>query len=212
MNRPQDAQAGFSLVEMLVALAVLSLAALMMTQGFVSGRRLWADQQGRTYAGETVQSAQSLLRDRIERLRPVTRLEGGQPHVDVEGAPDSLVFLSLAADAQRPAPLRRYRLALDDRGDLVFSDPAAPDTPDQVLVRRVDGLAIDYFGVARPGDAPGWQSDWRERPSPPQLVRIRIAFPAGDRRVWPDLIVAPAAPLDTLCVINAATGGCRGRA
>jgi hypothetical protein len=34
----------------------------------------------------------------------------------------------------------------------------------------------------------------------------------GDPRVWPELIVHPAATVDSLCVIDAATGDCRGRA
>ena len=215
---PHRGEAGFSLVEMLVALVLLGLAALLMAQGFASGRRLWTDQERRVVAGEAVESAQSLVRDRIERLRPVTRMAGLAPYADLDGAPDRLEFLSIPPDAERPAPLRRYRLALSDHGDLVLGSAARASTDqagepyaDQALVKGTQSLDIDYFGPARPGDAPGWQRDWTRRASPPQLVRIRVTFPAGDRRTWPELIVAPAASLDTLCAVDPATGGCRGR-
>jgi general secretion pathway protein J len=219
---PESGDAGFSLVEMLVALVLVGLAAMLMVQGLASGRRLWADEEIRTQRGETVEAAQTLVRARVERLRPVTRFGADRPYADLEGTPDTLSFISLPPDVERPSPMRRYRLFLDERGDLVLSSAsalaspdaggeAAADRTDQTLMRHVEGLAIDYFGPATRGAAPGWQPSWSQQPTPPQLVRIRLSFPAGDRRTWPDLIVAPATSLDTLCTLDPFTGVCRGR-
>ena len=67
---PGTGDAGFTLVEMLVSLTLLALAAVMMLEGLGSGQRLWAGETARIARGETVQAAQAMLRARIERLRP----------------------------------------------------------------------------------------------------------------------------------------------
>jgi len=209
--------AGFTLVEMLVALTLLALAAGMMFEGLGSGQRLWAGEAARTARGESVEAAQAALRARIEQLRPVTRFAGSAIYADVDGSDRRLAFTAPPADAQRPAAARRYLLTLGEQGDLVLGSATqvdagdSADYTDQVLLRDVGGLDISYYGPDPTGRAPQWRSDWTQRATPPQLVKIKLAFRSGDRRVWPELIVHPAAAVDTLCSIDEATGDCRGR-
>ena len=114
--------------------------------------------------------------------------------------------------------MHRYRLTLGDQGDLALgSAPPQVDAEagavytDQVLLQDVGGLSISYYGPDETGASPQWRTDWSRRATPPDLVRVRLALKAGDRRVWPDLIVHPAAAVDTLCSIDPSTGACRGR-
>jgi hypothetical protein len=53
--------------------------------------------------------------------------------------------------------------------------------------------------------------DWEKQAALPQLVRIRVQFEQGDRRAWPELLIKPMVTIDSLCVLNAANGRCRGR-
>ena len=210
--------AGFTLIEMLVALALLALAAVLMLEGFESGQRLWAGEAARTLRGESVEAAQSALRARIERLRPITRFDATAAFADIEGTDNRFIFIAPPTDAERPASVRRYRLALSERGDLrLGSAPPQVDAEagafyaEQTLLRGVEGLDISYYGPDPKGGEPGWRSSWLHRASPPELVRVRLTLQATDHRVWPDLIVRPAATIDTLCVIDPVTGSCRGR-
>jgi len=214
--RSASPDAGFTLVEMLVSLTLLAMAATMMATGFAAGHRLWASAERRTQDGESVEAAQTLLREGIERLRPATRAKGSRFYSDVDGDTRQFTFIAVPPDAQRPAAMRRYRVSLNDAGDLVLA--WAPDDgagqgafTDQVLLRRVDGLEIGYFGPPRPNDPPQWQETWSRQATPPELVRIRVIFGPADRRTWPDLIVRPAATVDTSCLIDADTGKCGGR-
>jgi hypothetical protein len=79
------------------------------------------------------------------------------------------------------------------------------------MLRDLADLNISYYGPGPGGGAAQWWSDWSRRIAPPQLVRIRADMRAGDQRVWPELIVQPAATVDSLCAIDSATGFCRGR-
>jgi general secretion pathway protein J len=216
--RPFRVDAGFTLIEMLVALALTGLAAGLMLEGLGSGQRLWSGEAARTAGGESVAAAQAILRARLEQMRPLTRYSADLPYADFDGAGDTLVFLAPPAERAWPAAARRYRLALSDRGDLVLgsaaplidADGEAPYT-DQLLLHGVGGLHISYYGSDARGGPPAWRADWIQRASPPQAVRIRLSLKNGDRRVWPDLIVRPGAEVDSLCAIDAATGACRGR-
>ena len=215
-GKPGDA--GFTLVEMLVSMALLGLAAVLMLEGLQSAQRLWAGEAARTARGETIEAVQAGLRARLEHLRPVTRFDGSASFADVDGSDRQLIFVAPPADAERPAAARRYRLTLDDRGDLLLGSTegaaAADPTPvyrDQVLLQDVKALSLSYFGPGGSGGAPQWWSDWKHREAPPDLVKIKAELKAGDRRIWPDLIVHPAATVDTLCSIDATSGLCRGR-
>jgi general secretion pathway protein J len=210
--------AGFTLIEMLVALALLGLAAVLMLEGLRSAQLLWAGETSRTASGETIEAAQAALRTRIERLLPITRFDAHMTFVDVDGAQRQLAFVAPPSDVERPSAMRRYRLTLSDRGELVLGfapskvdAEAGPVYSDQVLLRDVGGLDISYYGPDASGGAAQWRSDWTRRATPPELVKIQLTLKAGDRRFWPELIVRPAAVIDTLCTIDAATGSCRGR-
>jgi general secretion pathway protein J len=211
-------EAGFTLVEMLVSLTLLALAAGMMLEGLGSGRRLWAGEAARTARGESVEAAQSMLRGKLERLLPTSRFEGATIFADISGGDRQLVFLAPPPDVERPAAARRYRLSLSDQGDLMLgAQPLQVDAgpgdvyTDQVLLRDVGGLDISYYGPDLAGGAPRWRTEWTRRATPPELVKVKLSLKSGDQRVWPDLIVQPAALIDTLCSVDPTTGSCRGR-
>ena len=208
--------AGFTLVEMLVSLSLLALAAVLMFEGLGASQRLWAGEAARTARGETIEAAQTTLRVRLTRLRPVTQFDGSTPYADIDGDDRRLLFIAPPADVERPSASRRYRLSLNGQGDLLLGaapiDAGAGDVyTDQVLLRDVEGLDISYYGADAMGAAPSWRTEWTRRVTPPQLVRVRLALKSGDRRFWPDLIVHPAAVVDTLCSLERTTGSCRGR-
>jgi general secretion pathway protein J len=208
--------AGFTLVEMLVSLSLLALAAVLMVEGLGSSQRLWAGEAARTARGETIEAAQTTLRARLERLRPVTLFDGSIPYADIDGSDRQLLFIAPPADVERPSASRRYRLTLNGEGDLLLgAAPVDADAGDvyteQVLLRDVGGLDISYYGADTTGAAPSWRTEWMRRVTPPALIRIRLALKSGDRRFWPDLIVHPVASVDTLCSIERTTGSCRGR-
>jgi len=217
MSRRRDA--GFSLVEMLVSLAILAMVSLMVLSGVGTGRRVWETLDARAAEGEGVSSAQGLLRARLERAFPSTRFDASTPYADFSGEEKTVEFLAPADEAHGPDALRRYTLGLTPAGELVLrsasdlaADPQHPAVQSVVLLRGVRNLELGYFGPTLVDSAPRWRGLWDSQPTPPELVRIRLAFAPGDRRVWPDLIVHPAATIDSGCVLNAATGRCGGRA
>lgn len=209
---------GFSLIELLVSLAILAMIGLLMSSSVGAGRRVWERVDRSTSAIDQIEAAQTIVRDRLSRIVPLTRYDAISPYSDMEGKRDVLFFIAQAPDAQQPDALADYRLSLSTGSELVLS--ATPDLAplrnpqrrDRVLLRGVASLDLAYFGPPyTPTDPPRWNNRWPGQAQPPQLIRVRVTFAPGDRRQWPDLIVHPSATIDTQCVINIQTSKCKGR-
>mgnify|MGYP006214980911 CR=1 FL=1 len=54
-----------------------------------------------------------------------------------------------------------------------------------------------------------WLDSWRGKQPLPKLVRLRIGFPAGDARRWPELIVSPRITDDANCAFDVVAQRCR---
>jgi general secretion pathway protein J len=208
---------GFALVEALASLVIVAMLGLMLVQGVTTGRRVWERLDTRAAALEAVDGAQTVLRGRMEQLYPAALYGGAEVLIDMEGGPESVAFLAPAAQALRPAPLRRFRLDLTPGQDLVLSSTAdvatigQPGVNRQVLLTGVRQLDIAYFGSAAPDLSRRWRPTWTGQILPPELIRVRIDFEPGDPRIWPDLLVRPRATIDAACILSASTSHCRGR-
>ncbi len=209
----QHRDAGFTLVELLVSLALLGIAAVLIAQSFRLDRNALWRLQARASAGEEIAAAQNLIRSRVEHLFAQAHFDNAGPSVEMEGASDHLDFL--ASSPNLLTPIQRYRLSLNPAGDLDLAGAAtgggSASSSDPTLLRGVQHLEISYYGPSGPSHARGWTHDWSMQASPPELVRVRLNFAAGDRHVWPELIMRPGVTVDTACVLDPETSLCRGR-
>jgi general secretion pathway protein J len=199
---------GFTIVELLVSLAILGLMSVMLLSGVTTGRRVWDKVEARGSEADTIASASAQVRTLIETAFPETLFSTGDPSVAFAGNTLGMTFLAAppAGTASGPA---EYRLGTDASGALTLVRAGAA-TP----LRLLDGVRATefaYFGAAAPDNERRWRGAWREQPRLPELVRVRLGFAPGDRRVWPDLVAHPAATLDYACVTDLASGDCRGR-
>lgn len=211
MSRARAMAAGFTLLEVLLATALLAAA---MALAFSTLRA----------AGATVHRGEAQA-DRNERIRAVSeflrrRIGGAQglvfetdPATAVatrfEGGPTGMRFVSDLPDylgrggphlhvidvARSPAGLS---LQVDFRmlqaGEALAGNRATPPEP---LAHGLRSVAVEYR-MPPVGNASGaWVSRWRQPGALPSQVRVRIADAHGP---WPDLVVAVP-----LSAIHAAT-------
>jgi general secretion pathway protein J len=220
LRTPLGDDRGFTLLEMLVALAVLSAISTVMLGAIVSVRQVTRQLVLHESENAQVAAAQGILRAKIEGLRALPHAGRATGVVDLEGDDQHLSFYAPPLDRNAPGSLHAFRLLRMATGDLIlFSASSLTEDLDlrarslvgwdrTKLLDGVDELSISYFGPS--ADAPGgrWQRFWRDRAQPPQLIRIGLKFAAEDRRSWPELVIRPSVTLNMACKFDAVTSRC----
>lgn len=190
-------EAGFTLLEILVALTVLGFIMLGLGQGLRFGLSAWSTQVRTIAARDELGAAERLLRDVIARIEP--NPQGEPPRfLGLPGAMRFRTRLPLAAEALAfrivdaalgvDADHRLMLRLLPNPTALVGAGPRPVIA--ETLLSGVDRLEVAYWRPARRTVPGAWVREWEDAELP-ALVRLRIAFAAGDRRRWPDIVAAP---------------------
>jgi len=180
-------------MEVLVALVVLGILIAGLSQGVRLGMAAWTRQAALVGQTADLDAVNRTLRGLL------TRATSGALHGrnDFTGQADSVTFDGILPDAMAAAGRRaKITLSLDEQHRLMLHwetlliDPntGGPSAGDAVVIDHLDGLVFSYWQTA--GDGAGWRDRWTVA-APPALIRLHLVFPKGDRRHWPDLVVAP---------------------
>jgi general secretion pathway protein J len=215
------AEAGFTLLELLISMTLLGLLMLVVLGGLRFGARAWERNEAHTTATDDVRLAQALLRREIARVYPLILMDQAHledRHVDFDGTEDTMSFLAPSPDALAAAGRARItlkRTVRNGRAVLVFSArqelAASNRTYSEILVEGLKALDFSYFGREQPTETPRWRDHWTNEMRLPQLIRVHAQFAGGDARTWPEFVVAPQISVDVGCVYDALTKYCQGR-
>jgi general secretion pathway protein J len=168
--------AGFTLIEVLVALALSALVSVILMNGI----RLSAFGLDRhTRQAELLdrrQSADAILRRALGSAALVSRAAGGE----FAGTPDRLEFLGVAEDAG--PGLYRISLAVDrgraDRPLILRRQLAAsggdPRAASSILADNVRIFRLAYFGTDDTNAEPSWHDRWESLSVLPLMVRLTL--------------------------------------
>jgi general secretion pathway protein J len=205
MNGAPKAARGFTLLELLIAMTLLGLLAGLLFGGLNFGIRVWEKGDTELEKMAELQIAQGLIRRLISRALLSDLAEGEDDDAATfEGTADALRFVGPAPAQSLPGGIYRLSIRADDvsgKSRLVMSwwllDPnereprAAEDENVVVLVENIMDVSFAFFGAADEDADSRWRDRWEDMPGLPLLVRIDVTFPEGDRRIWPELVVAP---------------------
>jgi general secretion pathway protein J len=215
-------EAGFTLVEVLVALVLLGLLTVALFSSVRFGVTAWRRGGERSDQIHTSMLVQDLLRRLIGEAYPLVLADGtGSGRVDFAGTGTSLDFLAPVPVALASGGRARFKLAIERRGNsadlMLTSRPelAAGDAPAELtrktLLATIEAADFAYFGVAQAQSAAQWHERWSGELSLPALVRVHVRFARSDPRLWPDLTIAPRITADVGCEYDPLTKLCRGR-
>lgn len=206
----QRRDGGFTLAEMLVALALFAMISALIAAVINLIARLDGSARRQDDAVEQVVSAQTVLRARLEALRPMIDVRGLGDTITMVGKPDELTFTAPGFAANGPHEVQAMRLRRTNRGQLVLYSapllagydlrlPAVEGWSAAPLLDGVQSLQIAYYGPDRLTGRDVWQDRWISRAQPPKLVRVSLGFGDRDARTWPVLIVRPMSGLRLAC-------------
>lgn len=217
VKRNNITMTGFTLLEMLIVLALLGLLATVLTGAIYLGVTARARVTAVTTDEADFVALQRILNNQLSLAYPDWINAGQYQEVDFTGGARQLQFLAPALMVQGTG-FAAYSLSLGQVNGhsallLRSSFPAGGNasTLTAEFARGLVSVSFSYFGLPRDGTTPLWQDSWSMRSTPPGLIAIKIIFPKDDRRVWPVLIIRPEIDADITCEIDAATHRCLGR-
>jgi general secretion pathway protein J len=183
---------GFTLLEMLVVLAVFGLLMVALTQAMrFAGTASQMEHRSKGWIDQ-IEPADRVIRSMIEQMRP-------QPNSSTDMVlAGSAVAMQFKTELDDPSlglghAQAQVELLLDGQNRLVArTNPAPhavwigapPTVRETILVDRLAGVAFAYW------DGSHWLARWTQD-GLPRLIRVRLKFPDGDPRHWPDIIAAP---------------------
>lgn len=198
MNRRQ--QRAFTLIEIVVSLALIGLIALATFESLRFAQRTHDKVARGGAASWEIFAAQRLVRSLIESADPP----------ELEGRREGIALTAAAPLAAGGEGLFRYELALHEsrgRKDVLIrwrpEHQHAGRSAEEVLIENVAGVEWAFL------EGSGWRAEWLERRRLPLLVRMRVLFPSGDSRQWPDLVAATRITADANCVFDVVARQCR---
>ncbi|MGE5146249.1 MAG: type II secretion system protein J [Candidatus Eiseniibacteriota bacterium] len=196
MSRARTRRNGFTLLELLVAVSLMALIAIVLVDGIQFGARLWARTDRHVDGAMRWEAAHRLLRRELMHIYPYRRDERPGPRLVFDGTGEALHFVGLEPGAAGIAGLYAYTLALstDGQRDLVLSWSMLDDgshADRAILMRNVATLELKFFGAGADRGRPAWRTAWRNASDLPRLISVRVV--PKDRRSGPpvELMVAP---------------------
>lgn len=194
-------QAGFTLVELLVALVLLGMISVALFGGLRFGARAWEAGSERQDAVHQVQAVQGFLRGRLAQAVRTAERDENEPGFRGEAqrlrfAAPMPPYLGLGgyyifdlgireADAG-PSLVLQWRLQRAEEP----LDPEATEEQTKVLLEGVESIAFAYYGAPEGEREARWHDRWADGQRLPRLVALEVTFPRGDTRPWPRWVAA----------------------
>lgn len=191
---------GFTLIEMLIALAVSGLLISLVYGSIVIGQRSALSLIDTVDETEVMLISLDFLQRAIGEARPVSSPGSRGDHTGFTGGSESLSFITSLPMYVGQGGLTRITLGVEHFGgrERLLVERAAYPTRSNVgalsslgravLLDNIDALEIHYLGRTRDGQV-AWFDEWSDPRFLPNLVRIRIKPTKGP--VWPVLIGNP---------------------
>jgi general secretion pathway protein J len=201
MRRQRNA--GFTLIEMLLALALLSLIMGSILGGMHLGMRVW--DTGRDYeAVHEVEEATAAVADLLARSFPIVIPRQNElPVAFFNGKSSSCRLVTTSeGDSQwggllltevgvvpesHGSTLTVWTRVFRPEDGLDLAREAMRTTP---ALRDVTAFELSYFGVLQQDRPPEWSDVWVNRLKPPQLISLHIAANRSGRIIKTSASVA----------------------
>ena len=198
-NPPPRICPGFTLLELLVALSLFSVALLLVYSGLFSAARSWESGERQISSNEVQRLQLGFLQRLLRETIPLTLYDGRENRILFHGDEQYLRFIA-------PLPSHRggdwaYLITLQTgpgttgedlllyyeriQENLAIEGEPVEDADDVILVENIEDLAFSYYGDPNESGHPDWQAQWSQPDRLPTLVRVEISLKDNETHPLP---------------------------
>jgi general secretion pathway protein J len=215
---------GFTLVEVVVAMALLATIMVLLYSGITFAMRSWdaGDANGRRVADARL--GENFLRRELTEMFPMRWKDPTEVKFAFEGDEGYLRFVSARPPGIQQAGLALVSLDLQaiegSRAKNLVMRRALPDDEAKdfkpldaaepfILMTDVESVSFAYFGAENDFAEAKWLDAWPHAGAIPQMVRLRVKL--ADGRVVPDFVIRLVLGPEAGCLESWFQRNCRPR-
>lgn len=198
---PRIRQAGFTMVELLLATALIAIIMAMAYGGFRAGVRATMSGEERIEETNRVRLAHEFVRRQISLAQPLIIEQderGEEPPIRFEGDRDRIRLIApLPGYLGYGGPyVQEFRIERGNEGiDLVFAfallntyEPGNLDLePPVTLLENVGDVRFEFLGFTEDGEDVFWENFWEYTDRMPLAVSMQMDLPRDNGLIWPTL-------------------------
>lgn len=220
----QRAALGFTLVELLIAVALLGALTAVAYGALRLGGTTWRRTAAQRQLEADREATIAMFRRAVTEAYPAfASRDPGDRRIWFDGETNALRVLAPLPAALEAGVMARegfYANAAAGHHALVMSwvldlpGASGAALPEHVtaLTETVTGLRFDYFGSPKEDEAPAWHDTWRGQDHLPTLVRLRVwreAAPWQGAMPWIDVTNGTEVTASVDCVYLPGEAECR---
>jgi general secretion pathway protein J len=192
---------GFTLLELMIGLALLGLIMTLIFAGLQLSIRGWDEAEAAGERANRIRLVQSLLLRELSAVYPYRWKGTVDRNIAFVGVGNSLRFVSsappragqgglnlvelfFARSAQGVRLLMRRQIPAREQRDFDLLEKE----DSVVLLEGLESAAFEFFGSDTPAGKPSWRDRWEDPQRLPRLVRVSLR--ANGYPAWPDVVVA----------------------
>ena len=171
-------ESGFTLLELIVSMTILSMIAVIIGSGFSLGIKAWEKGDEEAEAVQTMRVLSGLVFQQIKSAYPYKIKIDDKNVVVFKGEPGSMIFVTTLS-APYPGGFKWVHYLHKD-GALLYKEGMLPDKElidnisgdEEVLETDVEEVAFQYYS----DDEKEWKETWEFSDKLPGAVRARISY------------------------------------
>jgi len=195
----QERMAGFTLLEVMLAMTLLSIMVVLLFSSLKIGAESWNKGERKIAQVNEKAVVYQFFKRHLPSIKPLwDDFSDDERIFSFQGESDKLQFVSTFPASAGRKGLQLFEIIFDktDEGVLkVVLTPFYPALDDQqwepeevILQEQVEEFKISYFAKEL-GDSEGsWVDSWKQKESLPALLKIKIAL--ANQRYWPEMVFA----------------------
>ncbi len=210
-----DDDRGFTLLELLIAVAIMTIVAVPLSQSLSLGLNTWQKLHQEASSAEEVLLLRRQLLKWISHSYPADPLrEGDDVEYPFVGQQNSMQFISTLNPNPQSDEYYKVNLATSEGNFSVTIVPDHGGVEDSesensklfaVMIENVESVEFRYFQKQTLGGV--WLENWQNQLSLPAAVKIRMQA-IDNAFLWPELIVPIAVDEWSHCAFDAVTQAC----
>lgn len=194
----KNQQTGFTLIEMLIAITILSIMITLLLASMRIAGQIWQGGEQKIIQNSIKQSSYRFFSQNLTHILPYMHEVDLPDKTTVEkpvfqGTRERLQFISALPLSALRKGLYFFQLYFDKNQNTLFlrltpyRNTEKTQAETEEIITGIRSVHFSYFGTADPTEEQGsWFDEWLDIDHLPSLIRIEISL--LDDSIWPEMI------------------------